>query len=39
MIITVNIEIKIGMVMNKTFAKITVVLFALAVILPVLCSC
>ena len=27
------------MVMNKTFAKITVVLFALAVILPVLCSC
>ena len=25
--------------MNKTFAKITVVLFALAVILPVLCSC
>ena len=27
------------MVMNKIFAKITVVLFALAVILPVLCSC
>ena len=27
------------MVMNKTFSKITVVLFALAVILPVLCSC